>query len=486
MISQVGIVAPQSQLIVPAPSITIPSARPKQVDETPRLGTRQSRPKLQGAWLSEVEALRLLNSHFLVGEEDCATTLFRIRADGSLRCISEDEFKLAVRDIHVSKDPDEEEPKWRMSAAWWLKHQHRHRKTLVFKTTPLAKDEYNLWNSWGVKPTPGRALMTPLLDHIWVIICQRDQRKFDYLLNWLAWAVQNPDKAAEVAVLLLSRNHGAGKSMLSKLMRLIFGRHGRIVDDKDQMLGRFAEAVLGACFLQVEEAFLESGDKKAVNRCKSVITADVLPIERKNGPQLERVNRLHIMMTSNHMHAVVLGPSDRRYFVLNIAEDRIGDRAYFKRIHVLLDAGGAGQFLDFLLKRPLGDFHPRDLYKTAEAYEQQRMSMDTIASWLLACVEHEEIVGAKDHMPLNKWHPTSTLREAYIGFCKQQHHHPQSDKLVGAELKAVCGERREPRVDDMEAISTKRNKGYQVPNAETIRECIYKRLGIPTGEVANG
>jgi hypothetical protein len=494
MMSVNGGLPHDQQALAPPPSITIPST---EADEAPLIvpassiitPTRKSRPELRGAWLDEVEALRLINAHFIVGEEDCATALFRIRDDGSLRCISEDEFKLAVRDINVCKDPDEEDPEWRMAGAWWLRHKYRNRKTLVFKTTPLGKHEYNLWNGWGVIPTPGRALMTPLIDHIWVIICRRDQRKFDYLLNWLAWAVQNPDKAAEVAVLLLSRNHGAGKSLLSRLMRLIFGRHGRLVDDKDQMLGRFAEAVLGACFLQVEEAFLESGDKKAINRLKSIITADVVPTERKNGPQLERVNRLHIMMTSNHTHAVVLGPSDRRYFVLNVAEVRIGDRAYFKRLHTLLDAGGAGQFLDFLLKRPLGDFHPRDLYKTPEAYEQQRMSMDTIAAWLLACAEHDQLLGGKDRTALNDWHPFSALRDAYIAYCREEHpgRPPKATNMLGVELTALFGEPREPNADEVKrGLDVGRKTGYFVPDAKTIRERVYARNGIPTGELANG
>jgi hypothetical protein len=477
MMSVIGVIAPASQLVAPPPSITIPSPAPRK---------RNRRAPLQGGWLDEDEALTLLNSHFLVAEEDCAEMLFRIRDDGSLRCISEDEFRLSTRDIHVNVGDDPKKPHWLMAPGWWLKNEHRHRKHLVFKTSgSLAKGEYNLWNGWGVIPTPGRALMTPLLDHIWVIICRRDKRKFEYLLNWLAWAVQNPDKAAEVAVLLLSKNHGAGKSMLSKLMRLIFGRHGRIVDDKDQMLGRFAEAVLGACFLQVEEAFIESGDKKAINRSKSIITSDVLPIERKNGPQLERVNRLKIIFTSNHTHAMSLGPSDRRFFVLSVSEDRIGDRKYFQRIHTLLDAGGAGQFLDFLLKRPLGDFHPRDLYKTPEAYEQQRMSFDTPSSWWLDCADNGRIIGSQDEMPLGEWYPTDKLREAYIGYCRQEHpgRAPKAANMLGMELKAICGERHEPR--DVKAISSGRKNGYDVPDATTIRERVYARNGMPTGEVTN-
>ena len=54
-----------------------------------------------------------------------------------------------------------------------------------------------------------------LLHHIYRIICRRDKTKFKYLMNWLAWAVQNPHRHAEVVVVFKSDAEGCGKSTLA-------------------------------------------------------------------------------------------------------------------------------------------------------------------------------------------------------------------------------------------------------------------------------
>jgi len=74
-----------------------------------------------------------------------------------------------------------------------------------------------------------------------VIICRRDSEKFKYLMRWLAWCVQNPDKHPETVIILKSRKQGTGKSTLGIVMTMIFGKyHAAIVDDKDRLIGRFA------------------------------------------------------------------------------------------------------------------------------------------------------------------------------------------------------------------------------------------------------
>ena len=87
----------------------------------------------------------------------------------------------------------------------------------------------------------GKAKKGMVLRHIYVIICRRDSAKFKYLMRWLAWCVQNPDKHPETVIILKSRKQGTGKSTLGIVMTMIFGKyHAAIVDDKDRLIGRFA------------------------------------------------------------------------------------------------------------------------------------------------------------------------------------------------------------------------------------------------------
>ena len=144
--------------------------------------------------------------------------------------------------------------------------------------------------------------------------------KFKYLIRCLAWAVQNPDKHAGVVIVLKSRKQGTGKSTLGKVMLEIFGQHGALIDDKDRLLGRFNDWLENVSFILAEE-ILWAGDHKTADKLKSRITADTIQIERKYGAIRQIPNRLHIIMTTNHDHAIGAGVGDRRFAVYDVSDE---------------------------------------------------------------------------------------------------------------------------------------------------------------------
>src|SRR5262249_6015804 len=155
------------------------------------------------------------------------------------------------------------------------------------------------------------------------------------------------------------------------------GSHGALVDDSDRLLGRFNDWVEPICFILAEE-MLWAGDHRTTDKLKSRITADTFQIERKNGGIRQIPNRLHVLLTTNHDHAVAAGVKDRRNVVFEVSDKKAGDKTWFDRLYRDLNDGGTEEFLDFLLKLRLGDWHPREILRTSEAIEQQRMSADSI------------------------------------------------------------------------------------------------------------
>jgi hypothetical protein len=125
---------------------------------------------------------------------------------------------------------------------YWRKSPQRNKVVIVFKPDGKAtRGEYNQWLGFAVVPRRGWRKMRRLLHHIWRIICRCDKGKFKYLIKWLAFAVQHPDKPAETVIVLKNRKEGAGKSTLSNVMLEIFGRdrHGAVIDDGERFTGRF-------------------------------------------------------------------------------------------------------------------------------------------------------------------------------------------------------------------------------------------------------
>jgi hypothetical protein len=268
-------------------------------------------------------------------------------------------------------------------------------------------------------------------------------------------------------------------------MLQIFGpRHGALVDDKERLIGRFTDWLEPVSFVVAEE-IMWARDHKTADKLKSLITGDTMQIERKYSTCRQIPNRLHLMMTTNHDHAIPAGVGDRRYFVLDVSDEHACDTAWFGRLYQDLDNGGTSEFLDFLQNLQLGDWHPREMLKTAEATEQQRMSADSVSEWAQACIEADAIIGAKGSYgprthDLGTRISTDDLREAYSGYCKQHGLHAVSVETFGKACVEMFGPRQRLKAqqDHFGHKSSRRPWGYDVPDGNTWQGKLDARLGI--------
>lgn len=441
-------------------------------DHSSFLGDRE---RLRGGVFSPNEALRLLNSHYLIGKSEQESGIFRIKGDGSLAFTTQEQFRLEVSNIFVQPSDGSNKPI--KGEKFWREHQWRHERTFVFKPRgTVDPSEFNLWRGFGVVSRKGWRKQWRLLRHIWKIICRRDKAKFKYLIRWLAWAVQNPDRHSEVIVVLKSRKQGTGKSTVGGVMLKIFGSHGALVDDKDRLLGRFNDWLETKSFVLGEE-IMWAGDPKSTDKLKSMITGNTLQVERKNGAVREIRNLLHPMMTTNHDHAVAAGVGDRRNVVYDVSDEHACDKVWFDPLHQDVETGGAGEFLWFLQNLKLRDWHPRQIIKTDETTEQQRMSADSISQWAGACIEADVIVGGPHPAvhDLGTAIATEALREAYTGYCKQQNLRAANGVSFGTACTEMFGQRRRLSA---QPNSKRRPNGYNVPTGNTWQIMLDKRLGI--------
>jgi Family of unknown function (DUF5906) len=438
-------------------------------EETPSPGRR---PSLKGGEYSEAAALELLNSHFMVGKSKQETAIFRVNDDGTISFVPTDEFKLAVQNIFVKKGakPVPAEKFWRESS-------DRHERILVFKPGDTAQPhEYNLWRGFGVEPRKGWQKQRRFLRHLFKVICRRDKPKFRYLLCLLAWFVQNPDKHAEVVLVLKSREQGTGKSTVGKVMLDIFGQHGILVDDKDRLLGRFNDWLETACFVLAEE-ILFAGDHKADDKMKSIVTGDVLQVEGKFRSCRQIQNRTKFIATTNHDHAVAAGVRERRKVVYDVSDEHVGDRAWFDALYRALADGGTSEFLWLLQNLRLGAWHPRLIIKTDETAEQQRMSADSVSQWAQSCINTDAIPVSdqRPHLDLGALTSFPDLLDAYAGFCRKTGQRAVGTETFGKACASMFGPRtRMPASPG----SSKRPYGYLVPTAANWQQEANKRLGL--------
>ena len=92
-------------------------------------------------------------------------------------------------------------------------------------------------------------------------------------------------------------------------------------------------------------------------------------------------NHLHVMMASNEDWVVPAGEIERRFVVQEVANTYAQDPAWFKPLYEQLNDGGLEAMLFDLLNRDLGDWHPRQIVRTAALAAQQAESLSPFDAW---------------------------------------------------------------------------------------------------------
>jgi hypothetical protein len=87
---------------------------------------------------------------------------------------------------------------------------------------------------------------------------------------------------------------------------------------------------------------------------------------------------LHLIMVSNNDWVIPASMDARRFMMLTVAEHHKQDASWFEPLYRQMGNGGYGAMLHDLLKRDLGDWHPRQIIKTEALFIQQMISLDTI------------------------------------------------------------------------------------------------------------
>jgi Mesyanzhinovviridae DNA primase len=279
--------------------------------------------------------------------------------------------------VDVGKKPDGS-PARAPLGKWWLQHEARRQYDgISFSPGREVPGSYNLWRGFAVDPKPGDCSM--FLDHVLQNVCSGDRGHYDYLIGWMARAVQVPDSPGYSAVVLKGKP-GTGKSFFAKAFGSLWGRHFMQVTDSKHLVGSFNAHLRDCVVLFGDEAFW-AGDKKHEGILKTLITEETLTIEQKGVDAESAPNYVHLIMASNEDWVVPAGVGDRRFFVLEVAEGRMRDDAWFAAAQAQLDAGGREALLHLLQSADLRGFNVRDVPRTAALGEQKDFSMRLEYEW---------------------------------------------------------------------------------------------------------
>jgi hypothetical protein len=336
-------------------------------------------------------------------------------------------------------NPNGQQRDVQMGAAWLKNPSRRTFKAPVMRPEAgLVVDGcYNLWRGFQVKPRAG--ICSRYKVHMRSVLCSGNKEHYEYLWNWMARAVQQPHRQAEVAIVLQGAR-GTGKGIFVRLFGELFGSHFLHITSSKHLVGNFNAHLRDTIVLFCDEA-LWAGDPSAGSVLKGLVTEPVVPIEGKGVDVELGPNMLHIMMASNSDWVIPAGAQERRFFVLKVSDKYAQNHRYFSSLLKQMDEGGREALLHELLETDLTHWNPRLVPQTEGLRDQQIQTLDPLASFMLQCLT--------DGMFGDHWYwpgpvPRKVFYEGYIDHARSMgNRYTKSTTAAGRALKrwGATGER---------------------------------------------
>lgn len=268
-------------------------------------------------------------------------------------------------------------------------NRREYRKVTFAPEQAVPADTLNLWTGWGVKPAPGDWSLMRF--HIRDVICSGNDTLANYVLGWIAHAVQRPWETGKVA-LVLRGGRGCGKGTLGHWLHRIFGNHAVYISRGEHMTGRFNAHLRAAAFLFCDEAYFP-GDPRHTSTLKSLITEPTMMVEYKGIDAIEVENRLSIFMASNEAFVVPAGLDERRFCVIDAGSSKTGDRKYFDDLYRVAGSGGVEAMLYDMLRMDLTSFDVRSVPSTRALDEQKLGALGSVDRYLWELTEGDDLPG---------------------------------------------------------------------------------------------
>ena len=298
--------------------------------------------------------------------------------------------------IEIGYDNKKEQPIFMPVGKWWVNHQARREyNTLIFAPGHDIPGAYNLWKGFAFDARPGDCNL--YLDHVRKNICGDDDEAYTYLLGWMATAVQHPDRPGHAAVVLRGRM-GTGKGRFAYNFGTLFGRHFLPIRDPNHLFGTFNAHLRDCVILFADEAFA-SGNIRHENMLNSLITEETVMVEAKGYDAEAAQNYVHLIMASNEDWIVPARADDRRFFVLDVSDERRRDIEYFKAMQDQLEAGGFEALLHYLMSYDLSEFSIQNIPQTSALHDQKINTLSSEEEWWFAKLKSGRLMENKDGWP---------------------------------------------------------------------------------------
>jgi hypothetical protein len=350
---------------------------------------------------------------------------------------------------------------------------------VAFSPLPTASTTLNFWPDPTMKPVKGK--WNEVKRFLLEVICNKNKAAFHYLVCFLAHMLQKPEEKPGIMVVLLG-GQGTGKGTFFRLLHSIWSRTTLQVSDVDQVIGQFNAALERNYVICMDEAIF-SGDKKSMERLKSLITEPSCRIEQKYQPSRTIDSYHRFFATSNNGHFAQIDKDDRRFLFLRVSSDFQGNLEYFEKLHPLIANEGVVSAMVFdLLTIDLTSFNVRSRPLTAEHTTQKIQSLAGFDRYWYEKLQSGDLSDC-DYISSDPWTKprfisTKTIIQGYKEYDKNAgRYHPVQSQQIASSLEKLCPSATPARTTSVSCGNKVQSRGYQLPSIGVARTEFEKIIG---------
>jgi primase-polymerase (primpol)-like protein len=239
----------------------------------------------------------------------------------------------------------------------------------TFCADPAGDHSLNLWKPRPHNaPADWQALAQPFLDHVaYLVPVEAERERF---LSWLAHIEHRPGELPHYGYLMVALKQGVGRNWVAAVLAHVWRGHVALSFDLKQTLEKGYNGQLSRKLLAVVDEINEGRQNDQwphAEKLKEMVTAPSRRINEKYGLQWDEHNCCRWLLFSNHLSAIPLNDTDRRWQVIRNPEQP-RPAGYYAKLYALLDDPAfIAAVREWFLRRSLSQFNPGEAPTMNEA-----------------------------------------------------------------------------------------------------------------------
>jgi hypothetical protein len=338
--------------------------------------------------------------------------------------------------------------------------------------SPLATppSTLNYWIEPSITPFQGDWFV--IQEFLHTVICNNNVALNDYLIHYLAHMLQHPEEKPGIMIVFLS-GQGCGKGTFYKLISRIWSRTTLQVSDIGEAVGQFNASLERNYVVCMDEA-LFAGDKKSLDKLKSLITEPKCRIEQKHQPSRSIDSYHRFFASSNHDHFAHVDKDDRRFLFIRLSSVHKQDQIYFDAVNDALDDDAViAAMMHDLVNLDLTGFNIRQRPLTEEHLSQRLQSLSGFERYWYEVLQ-SGILDRFTEWDKPRFISTKHLTDFYKDYDKNAgRYSPIQQQHIASALKSICPSAIQAR----KKVLNIQERGYELPDIKLARKEFETMLG---------